>query len=707
MKIVNKLNIDRIKNLREKALTPCISYQGGYFDFLCRYRENGALGSKEARYADAYTYAVERFIPVIDEGELLVGKPVHPLKEENLSDWEELQPIRDELKVWGQDSHMAIDYGLLLEEGTSGVSKKIDCYLNNTTEDSKIAFYNCAKVCLKAVEICADNYAKEARRLAEIEENTTRKAELLQIADICQRVPKYPATSFYEALQSISFFTYILTFEPALFHSTLQYQLGHPDRYLWDYYKKDISSGKIDKEFAQLLIDCLAIQINCRVHSGLSSGYMVGGRDAQGMLVQNDLTEMFMQAVDDVQLVYPAVGLCVTKETDNKYLEKACEILSRGRSHPAIFNDDIISEGLRLYGLSEAESREYIHSTCVEITPVAASSAWVASPYTNMPQLLLEVLDYDYSSMDDLLAAYFNLLESHIEANYLWQLENRDRRSKKALCPLLSCFVNDCLEKGVDIEQGGAKYQWIMPSFVGIANLVDSLYVLKQLVFIKKEYSLAQVREILAVDFAGFEIVRLQFLDGVDKYGNDVDEVDNLFGTIVNKIVEFCKKYTALHGKKDGTNRLIPSVFCWVMHEYYGTRTMATPDGRKKGFPFGDGSGPCQGREKSGPLASVRSSTKWSHKELIGGVAVNIKFSKKAFTSNSLRNITAIIKTFLERGGFEMQVNVVDRETLLAAQLHPEEYRDLVVRIGGYSDYFVRLSPQMQAEVLLRTEHEV
>ena len=142
------------------------------------------------------------------------------------------------------------------------------------------------------------------------------------------------------------------------------------------------------------------------------------------------------------------------------------------------------------------------------------------------------------------------------------------------------------------------------------------------------------------------------------------------------------------------------------MHEYFGRSTGATPDGRRAGFPLGDGSGPCQGRELRGPLASVLSSTKWSHKEMIGGVAVNMKFTKKNFTQNSVKNMLALIKTYLERGGFEMQINVVDKETLLRAQANPEAYQDLVVRIGGYSDYFVRISPQMQAEVLLRTAHE-
>ncbi|MBR2374875.1 MAG: hypothetical protein IKA88_01155 [Clostridia bacterium] len=601
---------------------------------------------------------------------------------------------------------MALDYELLLKEGAIGISRQIDSYLQQTQDPQKIAFYQLAKSCLSAVEICAQNHANEAKRLAEIEADETVKVELYEIARICERVPKYPARTFHEALQSVHFLVYILGFEPYLYGSML-YPLGHPDRYLYAYYEKDLASGILTKERAQTLIDCLAIQMNHRVPRGLSTGYMVGGRNADGALVQNDLTSAFMQAIDDVRLVYPSVGLCVTHGMDDKYLMQACEILSHGRSHPAIFNDDVISGGLRSYGVTEQESYNYIHSTCVEITPVASSSVWVASPYTNMPQILLDLLAKDFDSFDELLSAYFQDLDTSIEKNYLIELASRKTRNNTSICPLLSCFVNNCLEKGVDIEQGGARYQWIMPSFVGMANLVDSLYALKKTVFEQKNFTLTQMRSMLAANFEGFEPQRKYLIDRIEKYGNDVDDVDALFTHVNAHIISACQKYSIKHGDSDGKNRLIPSVFCWTRHEKFGRFTGATPDGRKAGFPLGDGSGPCQGREKCGPLASVLSSTKWSHKELIGGVAVNMKFTKKTFTSNSMQNMLAIVKTYLERGGFEMQINVVDEETLRAAQQDPESYRDLVVRIGGYSDYFVQISPQMQAEVLLRTTHGV
>lgn len=497
--------------------------------------------------------------------------------------------------------------------------------------------------------------------------------------------------------------TLCLSMDPTRWFSKQQFQLGRPDRYLYPYYVADRAAGRLTNETAQMLIDCLAIQINQRVPHGLSSGYMLGGRDRNGKIVQNELTLMGMQAIDDVRLVYPAVGLCWTRGMDEKYLEKACDVLSHGRSHPAIFSDDVIVEGLRHYGVPEEEAHDYIHSTCVEITPVSSSNVWVASPYTNMVQLLLDMLDREYEDFDELMTALLARIDESIRKNFEGQNAIRAQRASRSMNPLLSCFVNDCIERGVDIEQGGARYNWIMPSFVGMANLVDSLYVIRQLVFEQRELTVEDLRSILERDFEGCEAMRLRMLNGVAKYGNDEDEVDGYFGQIVAHIVEECAKYRPILSE----GRLIPSVFCWIMHEQFGRATGASPDGRRAGFPLGDGSGPCQGRETAGPTASVLSSTKWSHKELIGGVAVNMKFAKKTFTDESGRKVRSLIHTYLERGGFEMQINVVDREMLLAARREPEKYRDLVVRIGGYSDYFVKLSNEMQEELLLRTAHEI
>jgi formate C-acetyltransferase len=303
--------------------------------------------------------------------------------------------------------------------------------------------------------------------------------------------------------------------------------------------------------------------------------------------------------------------------------------------------------------------------------------------------------------MDALTEAFCAKLGERIRSNFEEQNALRIHRAAHSMNPLLSCFVNDCLARGTDIEQGGAKYNWIMPSFVGMGNLVDALYAIRTLVFDRGELTIGEYKAILDKNFEGHEELRRHILSDIPKYGNDNDDIDVLFDGITRFITGECRKYTPVLPNA----RLVPSVFCWVMHERFGRETGATPDGRQAGFPLGDGSGPCQGREACGPTASILSSTKWSHKEFIGGVAVNLKFSKKMFREQSREALLGLIRTYLARGGFELQINVVDHETLQKARENPENYRDLVVRIGGYSDYFVRLSPNMQAEVIYRTEH--
>lgn len=694
----------RLKVLRDAAVKPKITYDQFHWAFFKKLSENEKLGCLEARYADAYLQGCSAVTPMIDDGELIVGKSHTPLTEEQQQQWNALADFREEMvDRIGQDSHMAIDYDLVLTRGLSGIADTVREKISATSDPEKLAFYEGCLSSLKGVVLLAHRYADHAAALARQESCCERKAELEEISRICRRVPEYPAGSFYEAVQSVHFITFCLSMDPLRYFAAQQFQLGRPDRYLWPYYEQDLRKGRITQNMAQLLLCCLGIQINNRVPHGLSSGYMVGGRDGEGKLVANELTELCMNVVEENRLVYPAVGLCYTPEMPERYLQRACEILAQGCSHPAIFNDDIISQGLREYGVPEKDCHRYIHSTCVEITPEAASNVWVASPYINLMAPLMETLSEAHADMDSLVSSVLAKLDQTIAVELAAQNRMRLRRAERSRYPLLSCLVNDCLENGVDIEQGGARYNWIMPSFVGMSNLADSLTVIEQKVFREHVYTLEQLKTMTDCNYEGFEPQRQELLNKVDKYGNDVEEADKWCGILTKHIVEECRRHTPVLSNA----RLVPSVFCWVMHAELGKETGATPDGRLAGFPLGDGSGPAQGRERNGPTASVISSTKWSHKDFIGGVAVNMKFAKSAFTADSCQRMMALVKTYLERGGFEMQINVVDRETLLAAQRSPEEYQDLVVRIGGYSDYFVTLSPQMQAEVLLRREHSL
>ncbi|MDR1599788.1 MAG: hypothetical protein LBS11_07975 [Oscillospiraceae bacterium] len=704
---------ERIERLRLETFASRFDYSPFSYYFYKGLAESDNGRPYALRVADAVYRMYENVSVYIGPDDLLAGRQSEtPLTEAERDELDLLMDARRMMpSVNGQASHMAIDYELLLAKGAEGIledirSKREPLDLTVTTDVRKDIFYASCERALAGLIRFAERHADEARRQAEACPDPRRGQELLAIARNLSNVPRKPASGFYEAIQSVQFVTFALSGKPFMRGSHL-YQLGRPDRYLLPFYERDLREGRITPYEAQTLIDCLAILMPARIPQGLAAGWMVGGRDRSGHAVSNDLTRMSLRSISHTRLVYPGIGLCWCLDTPEEDLRLACEILGEGRSHPALFNDEVISKGLRFHGMPDEDSHEYIHSTCVEITPVASSNAWVASPYMNLAQKLLDVLDRDYPSMDALVDSYCAHIAEGMRDNLIRETLWREERARYVTDPLLSCFVSDCLERGVDIEAGGARYNWIMPSFVGLSNAADALTVIERLVF-HGDVSFETLRSALAADYVGYEQLRLRVMNTVPKYGNDDDAADKYALLLTERLTAMAEQYQRRgdgQSPSRGDNYLVPSLFCWVMHDEFGRETGASPDGRRAGFPLGDGSGPAQGREATGPTAAILSSTKWDHHKFIGGVAVNVKFSKRMFSPDAIGKMVSLVRTYFERGGFELQVNVVDRETLLKARANPEEYRDLLVRIGGYSDYFVRLTKTMQEELLARSEY--
>lgn len=671
--------------------------------------------------------------PEIDEDELLVGKfpsrKLTPEERNELEHWRQ-DTSRAAAPIYGQRAHMAIDYEKLLRLGLKGIRSQIEFYrmrldLTRPDEQERDAFYRACLITLDALRDCAYHYADHAANLARSTHDPLRAAELDEISEICRKVPEKPAETFREALQAVHFVTFCLCAGQQM----LLFQLGRPDRYLWPLYQQDRAAGRLTEEQAQELIDCLCLMLSAYTPRGLAVGFMIGGRDGSGADVSNNLTRLFLESIAHTRLSYPSIGLCWNEDTPPDITERACELLADGLTHPAIFNDAIITQGMLRAGLPPSEACLYQHSTCVEITPIASSNVYVASPYINLVQLLHDLLGISpihegmsrqgltgggalanqaihknlsrLSTFDDLLTTYEAHLAEAIRMAVIDENACQATRYYHGGWPLLSCFVNDCLAKGRDIDQGGARHNWIEPSFVGLSNLVDALAAIRRFVYEEHKLTLAELADILRQDYGNREDIRLMLLQHAPKYGNDNDEVDSLVTHITDAIVRECGRYRSYLG-----GAYHPGFFCWVMHERLGAVTAASPDGRRAGTALGDGSGPAQGRERRGPTAAILSATKWNHVPMLGGIAVNVKFTRSGRKPGFIPGLRALIETFMRRGGFEIQVNVVDKDTLRAAQSHPEMYRDLVVRIGGYSDYFVGLSPRMQEEIILRTEHE-
>ena len=650
---------ERIEKLRRFSLErPCPSIRSRegellYWRGCLPQNQPQDYRSAIERKASAKSYMLRNSTPVIGEGELLVGKPcfrsLSGEEEKELNQYDS-SPVRSLLATGGQGSHMAIDYPKLLSKGIRGIAEEIETLRSRLSpavpeELEKECFYLACLESLSGVTDYAERYRQEALRQAEDCVDPRRAVELRKIAQVLSRVPYQPAESFWEALQSVWFVTFCLEG---------LYQLGRPDRYLIDYYRNDLSAGRITKEQAQELLDCLCVLFNEITPQGLAVGFMVGGRDETGQDCSNELSAMLLQCLDDVRLVYPGIGLCWNQDTPEELLRQGCQLLAKGYSHPAIFNDEVISQGLRDYGVPSEEACSYINCTCVEITPVSSSAVWVASPYINLLQPLLDEMESanPAASFEQLKERVFFRLSEKIRREVAGQNLLQMDRSRQGFDPLVSCFVKDCLARGRDIDQGGARYNWIMPSFVGVANLADSLYTVKELVYTQRRLTLRQFSDILWDNFEHHIALRQEIANRYPKYGNDDDRVDGLVQEITQWIPRELRQYTTYRG-----DRFIPSLFCWVMHERLGRDTQASPDGRCLGFPLGDGSGPAQGREKEGPTASILSSTKWKHSPFIGGIAVNMKFNKGFFTGESLEKMLQIVKTYLRRGGFEIQLN--------------------------------------------------
>ena len=637
--------------------------------------------------------------------ELIVGRPeMRPPNPDEVHAINESQSVLSQIPPFpgGDAGHFHPDYEKLFSVGIQGIIEEIESRMNATSDEEKRIFY---RACTMAMQGFSDYIVRVSGICNDLAGQHPEYAESLRnLSDICLNISTEPPKTFYEAIE-LMFLTIIALWFGEDHGLTTP---GRMDQTLRPFYESDIDAGRITWEKAFELICCLYIQLNMILGPGSAESVIVGGRDSDGNDVTNDLTYLCLSARMATKLVYPTVGLAWHEGTPSELTDFACKMISTGIGDPAFFNDELIAEGLRDHGVSYKDSYNYMNSTCVEIKVCGASNMWVTAPYFNCPNALLEVMDM---IADGRLKepSNFNELNSYVKDRIAETVrgaaQNLDKvwhqREKTGCFPLASCLINDCLERGLDFDRGGARYNWVENSFVGLANLVDSLIAIDELIYKTKELTILQLREILKANYEGYEDLRQRIRNRFPAYGNDKDEVDSLAVEWAHFLEETTESNIV------GLHKYVPGFFCWIMHEIFGSGTGATPDGRKAGFPLADGAGASQGREKSGPTASILSTTKWNHKKVIGGLVQNIRFSKNALkTEQDLLALRNLIETYMRRGGFEIQINVLNSDVLKDAQLHPENYPDLLVRVAGYSDYFIHLNPNMQAEVIARTEHE-
>ena len=619
-------------------------------------------------------------------GEKIVGRPdLRPRTTDEERTLSSLQHVADSIPPFpgGDPGHFQPDFEKLLQVGIGGILDEID-RMRSVNADAGV-FYDACTLALLGMS----DYIKRV----------SGESGMPEISKLAYQPPK----TFHEAVELI-FLTIIALWFGEDHGLTCP---GRLDRLLLRFYEADMEAGRITMTEALELICNLYINLNVILHPGSAIAVMVGGRNTDGKAVENDLTYLCLIARKATRLVYPTVGLAWHDDTSEELMDFACRMISTGIGDPALFNDEIIAHGLRDHGVSVPDSYNYMNSTCVEIKPVGASHIWVTAPYFNCPKAILDVIDRSVegtlpmpASFEELNTLVKNELSDTVaqaagKLDQIWK-----QRGVTGCFPLASCFISDCIERGVDFDRGGARYNWVENSFVGLANLVDSLVAIRHYVYERKDLTLQELRDVLGGDFADNEELRARIEAELPKYGNDAEDVDTLAVEWAHYLSEITENLTV------GLHRYVPGFFCWIVHEKFGAETGATPDGRHAGFPLADGAGAAQGRERSGPTASILSTTKWNHRRVMGGLVHNLKLSKNVLRGG-LGAVKALLETYMRRGGFEIQVNVVSADELRDAQDHPEDYRDLLVRVAGYSDYFVHLNRNMQEEVIKRTEHVI
>lgn len=718
------------------------------------FRESEDESTHNLRRAKAIAHVLDHYPVVIDPGDLLVGKlTTEPLAAEEAQELraggaylQELQRgLRFDPGSGGVGGHRTVDFEKLLRLGGAGLLREVEdraagIDYSRAEDVRRAAFYEACRITLTALLGFAQRYHRRLVELRDAESDPNRETRWARLAEIFLRIPAQPPRDFHEALQAVWFVQVALSFDDISC-------TGHPDRYLWPYYQQGLEDGTLSRERALILIEDLYLRSN-EVFGDWPETVMVGGTDRDGNPVLNELTYLFVEAIETVGLVNPNVALCYREDTPDDLLELCLDKTAKGLSHPALYNDRVISEGLVAVGLSLQDARYYQNSTCVEITPVGTSNLQpaglelfplkVLECMLNRGQpLLADGADPRFALGPERLARwarpldegglavdlgtlttfdafhriYRQLLARAIRDWVVPALEQAYRYAQYGSCPLVSCFVADCIERGMDVAAGGARYNHWGSIAAGFATTVDSLAAIRHAVYGQGHVNLAQLRDALREDFAGAEPLRQYLANQAPKYGNDDPSTDALAVDLYDLLRTELSRYRTCLG--DG---LLLGLFSgWggrldgkrvSFHVSSGHATAATPDGRRARAPLSENIGPAPGADLAGLTAMVNSVTRTDHRHGLGGISVNWRLSPALLAGTGNRaKLLALIREFMRKGGFELQINVVNSQMLRDAKQHPERYRSLAVRIAGYSEYFCAIGETQQDAIIARTEH--
>lgn len=663
---------------------------------------------------------------------------------------QELRDLQDSaiIKATGNltsgDAHIAVDFYKILDVGLNSYLEEIAVYhkqVDRTTIDGvkKDHFYNALQVSVEAFQVFIRRFSELALSMSLLENEPEREAELKLIADNCNHISQHPPKDFHQALQLTYFVQLVLQIE-SNGHSV---SLGRMDQYLYPFYKQDKLTGKISEEKASELLENTWIKlmsvnkIRPWSHTRFSAGgplyqnVTIGGQTTDGKDAVNELSFLILESVGNMKLTQPNLSVRFHKNIDQHFLMECMRVIEMGFGMPSFNNDEIVIPELINLGVEKDDAFNYSAIGCIEI---AVPGKWgyrcTGMSFLNLMRVFLASM---YNGLDKQTGktfhggtGHFQDFESFDEVYKAWQHQVKfyakktieiDTAVDTALeenVPdiLCSTFVDSCIPRGKTIKEGGSKYDFVSGLQVGIANLGNSLAAIKKLVFEDKQITKEQLLHAIESNFEGQEgeKTRQLLLNFAPKYGNDDDYVDLLLKDAYNEFIDEIEKYhTTRHNRGPIGCRYYAGTSSISANVPNGAVVPATPDGRKAFTPVAEGSSPSSGTDVLGPTAVFKSVAKLPTARIMGGVLLNQKLSPATISKDEdKQKLISIIHTFFaDLKGWHVQYNIVSRETLLEAKKHPEKYRDLIVRVAGYSAFFTTLSPDTQDDIIARTEHSL
>lgn len=637
---------------------------------------------------------------------------------------------RKAVRGWGE---LTADYELIINEGVEGLEKRIAGV--QATLDITIPGDYEKLVYLRALAYCADGlrqlgrrYAAEARRLANLEQNETRKQELLAIAAVCDHVPEKPARTFQEALQSMYFYQISIFME----HNAASYNPGRMDQYLYPFYQADLEAGRITPDAAQELLDCTWVKFSeqCLLQDATTARYSagypmfqnvcVGGVDNNGMDAVNDLSYMLLQATMDVQMYQPSLSVKYNlARNPDKFLRKIVELIQLGTGFPAFHNDEAGTMMMLNKGVPLPEAYNWSPCGCVETNLAGKMRCYTSYADYNLGSIVEFALNDGKSRKYDRyagartgdprnFATYEQFLDAvktqlrHVLRAMIAGNQVKVDVVRDMVCPAVSLSFKDCIENAKDYAWGGAKYN-IGDGLdaIGVADLINSIIAVKELVYENKLITMDRLANAVAADFQGYEDVLNLCLD-CTKYGNDDDEVNTLVRTMFNYIADYIESFANRFGHY--TAGILPV----SGNTPFGMEVGALPSGRRAGRPLADGISPNVGTDTEGMSAIIRSCANIPHGRYNQGTLLNLKLDPAfARGEKAVASLMAFLKSLCAMGVYHVQFNVVDEQELKEAQEKPEAHRGLLIRVAGYTAYFTELSRETQNDIIARTTQTV